>query len=211
MPVMSAGISSLSCAATVAGSCLVKVTMNQNVDPTPTSLSTPILPPMSSTSRLEIESPSPVPPKRLVVEESAWVNAAKSPSTLSGGMPMPVSRTVNRTVAVVGVSDSSATSIVTSPSSVNLIAVPMRLTKPWRRRPGSPHNDDGTSGSTSIASSRPFSWARNAGRSIASSRVVRRSKSSVSISSLPASILEKSRMSLIRASKASPLFLMVSR
>ena len=33
-----------------------------NVDPLPSSLSTHIVPPMSSTMRLEIARPSPVPP-----------------------------------------------------------------------------------------------------------------------------------------------------
>ena len=45
--------------------------VNQNVLPTPTSLSTPMSPPISATRRLQIASPRPVPPYRRVVEPSA--------------------------------------------------------------------------------------------------------------------------------------------
>ena len=37
--------------------------------------------------------PSPVPPKRRVVEASTWLNDVKSRSIRSGGIPIPVSRT----------------------------------------------------------------------------------------------------------------------
>jgi hypothetical protein len=38
--------------------------VNQNVDPWPGSLLTPIVPPIMVTSRLEIANPNPVPPNR---------------------------------------------------------------------------------------------------------------------------------------------------
>ena len=38
-------------------------------------------------------SPSPVPPNRRLVEESAWVKGAKIVSNFSAAMPMPVSET----------------------------------------------------------------------------------------------------------------------
>ena len=41
----------------------------------------------------EIVSPSPVPPKRRVVDPSAWLNASKIIERFSSGMPMPVSLT----------------------------------------------------------------------------------------------------------------------
>ena len=56
-------------------------------------LATPISPPIASTSRLQIDSPRPVPPKRRVVDWSACEKAVKIAPTLSAGMPMPVSRT----------------------------------------------------------------------------------------------------------------------
>jgi len=47
---------------------------NQNRLPQPNVLSTPISPPISSTSCLQIANPSPLPPKRRVIEVSAWLN-----------------------------------------------------------------------------------------------------------------------------------------
>ena len=61
--------------------------VNQKVLPWPSSLSAPISPPISSTSRLEIASPRPVPPYRRVVEPSAWVNGSNSRGELLGGDP----------------------------------------------------------------------------------------------------------------------------
>ena len=42
-----------------------------------------------------MESPRPVPPKRRVMEASAWVKGWKRCSWAEGGMPIPVSRTAN--------------------------------------------------------------------------------------------------------------------
>ena len=67
--------------------------MNLNVLPLPSSLSTPRRPPIASTSRDEIVKPNPVPPKRRVVELSAWAKAEKMLPSRSGEMPRPVSRT----------------------------------------------------------------------------------------------------------------------
>ena len=66
-----------------------------NVLPTPGSLSAQMLPSIISTSRLEMESPSPVPPYFRVVDVSAWENAWNSRALCSGVMPMPLSRTEN--------------------------------------------------------------------------------------------------------------------
>src|SRR2546425_9127477 len=55
-------------------------------------------PPMSSTSRLEMVRPRPVPPYWRVVDESACVKLSKMTSSLSAGMPMPVSETENSSV-----------------------------------------------------------------------------------------------------------------
>lgn len=63
--------------------------------PSPTSLSTRILPPMPTQRSREIARPRPVPPKRRVVDSSAWVKASKIVSSFSGGMPTPVSSTRN--------------------------------------------------------------------------------------------------------------------
>ena len=56
-----------------------------NVLPWPGSLSTQIRPPISCTRVDEIVRPSPVPPKRRVVDPSAWLNASKIVACLLGG------------------------------------------------------------------------------------------------------------------------------
>ena len=84
-----------------------------------------------------------------------------------------------------------------SPCSVNLIALPTRLTRTWRSRPASPTSASGTSGATRQASSSPLEWARRARVCRVSSSASRREKGIGSRLSLPASILEKSRMSLM--------------
>ena len=72
--------------------------MNQNVLPWPSSLSTPMVPPISSTSRFEMASPSPVPPNLRVVDPSACENDWNRRLRPSGEMPIPVSLISNRTV-----------------------------------------------------------------------------------------------------------------
>ena len=72
--------------------------VNQNTLPRPGSLSTPTAPPISCASSRAIDRPSPVPPKRRVVEPSACSNGLKSRSCASAEMPTPVSRTAKRIV-----------------------------------------------------------------------------------------------------------------
>ena len=99
---------------------------------------------------------------------------------------------------------STETVATTSPRSVNLIALPTRLTRTWRSRPASPIKRSGTSGAIRQASSRPLAWARRRQglqafrRGRRAGRTGRRSRLS-----LPASILEKSRMSLMTVSSES--------
>ena len=70
--------------------------VNQNVEPTPGVLSTPISPPISSHSRRLIARPRPVPPYCRVVDASTWLKERNSRSMRSLGIPMPVSRTETR-------------------------------------------------------------------------------------------------------------------
>ena len=65
----------------------------RKVLPRPGALSTPIRPPISSTSRAAMLSPSPLPSKRRAVDGSACSNGAKMRARSSGAMPMPVSLT----------------------------------------------------------------------------------------------------------------------
>ena len=98
--------------------------------PRPGSLSTVIVPPIRATRRAAIDRPSPVPPYLRVVEVSSCSKARKIFSCLSGGMPMPVSLTANRTPTSSGAgSPATSTRTTTSPSSVNLMALPTRLSQ----------------------------------------------------------------------------------
>src|SRR5690606_40652274 len=73
------------------------VRVNQNVEPLPSSLSRPILPPISSTSLLEMASPRPVPPYWRAVEASAWLKALNSDCCWARDRPTPESRSEEHT------------------------------------------------------------------------------------------------------------------
>ena len=118
-------------------------------------------------------------------------------------MPTPVSRTVRPRQSADRRSATSRAARLTSPAAVNLIALPSRLRQIWRIRPGSPRSPVGTSGSISSRSARPLSRARGATMAITRSRTVLRSKSMLSSSSRPASIRDRSRMSLMIVSRDS--------
>jgi hypothetical protein len=64
-------------------------------EPLPDSLATVTSPPIIRASLRVIASPSPVPPYRRAVEESAWVNSSNSLACCSAVMPMPVSATAS--------------------------------------------------------------------------------------------------------------------
>ena len=129
------------------------------------------------------------------------------------GMPMPVSRMAKLQLEPPrsSVMRGTGPATPTSPWWVNLMALPTRLTMIWRRRPGSPlQQGRAPRVPPGRSSSRPFSCAVTESISTVSSTVDRRSKSMSSSSSLPASILEKSSMSLMMVSSASPLERMIS-
>ncbi len=176
-------------------------------------------PPMSSTSRLEMVRPRPVPPNWRVVDESACVKLSKMTSSLSAGMPMPVSETENSSVTLeengvrvdlvpeVDPSTPSSKSTLTpfptvtrrttSPDIVNLSALPTRFRRICRRRCGSPTRSRGTSAMT-------LSWAVMATISEVFSMSSTRSNSTCSSVRLRASTLDKSRISLTRVRRLSP-------
>src|SRR5262249_3857926 len=95
------------------------------VEPSPGVLSTVTLPPSIVQKCLVMESPSPVPPKRLVVEASAWLNASNSRPSCSFVMPTPVSDTRKQTREW----RSRAATAVSVPLLVNLLALLNRLSK----------------------------------------------------------------------------------
>ena len=90
---------------------------------------------------------------------------------------MPVSATRKPSTTAPASSASFSTCTTTSPWSVNLIALPTRLTSTWRSRGASPTRRSGTSGAMRPASSRPFWWARRPSVRRVSPRASRRSNS----------------------------------
>ncbi len=102
--------------------------VNQNCDPTPTVLDTPIVPPRLSTSPFEIARPRPVPPNRRVVEASACVNFSNSRRcVLLGDADARVGHGhAQRGARLLHVLAAPRVTC-TDPASVNLIALPTRL------------------------------------------------------------------------------------
>ena len=105
--------------------------------PWPNWLMTSISPPRALARRREIARPMPVPPKRRVVELSAWVNGWNSPPSVSGEMPMPVSEMANCTRPEPGAGSRLRTDTRTPPCSVNLTALPSRFSRICRSLAGS--------------------------------------------------------------------------
>jgi hypothetical protein len=95
-----------------------------NVLPTPSSLSTDIVPCNFSTSFLEIDKPKPVPSNLRVIVESTCLNGLKSLSKSFLSIPIPVSITL-----VTIVSSIISHSTFTKPISVNLIELFIKLRK----------------------------------------------------------------------------------
>ena len=75
----------------------IRVSVTVKVEPAPGVLSTDTSPPISWARRRTIERPRPVPPKRRVVELSAWEKGWNSRACCASFMPMPVSLTDSTT------------------------------------------------------------------------------------------------------------------
>ena len=168
-------------------------------------------PPSIRARSLEIESPSPVPPNSAAVLASAWVNGLNNLFSCSSLIPIPVSRIANSRQGRAS-GDSPAlycTPSLIIPRWVNLIALPVRLMRICRKRIASVSNHSGNSPSNSTDSSRFFSRARSrmsfATLSTISKGEARRKFSS----SLPASILLRSRISFTSSRMYLPLSRMV--
>ncbi len=172
--------------------------------PTPGVLLTLMVPPISSTSCLEMVRPRPVPPYLREIEPSAWLNDWNSLASCSSFMPIPVSLTEKRRDSASAPRSTTCTATTISPFSVNLTALLVRLIRIWPRRSGSPISVAGTPRSTLNTTSTRLASL------LSSVTLDRCSKMSPSLNgtdssvSLPASILEKSRMSLITPSRCSP-------
>ena len=175
------------------------------VEPLPGSLCTAISPPMSFTRWLDMDSPSPVPPKLRVVEASACVKGVNSRAKVSLSMPMPLSATRNSTVTCSGLRSASTARTDTRPNRCcppeNLMALPARLISTWRSRIGSPMTSSGIAGSMNRVSSTPFFSAMRFNMPQTFSTVLVTCMGVLSISIRPASALEKSRMSSMMDSR----------
>ncbi len=187
--------------------------VNQKLLPCPGSLVTPISPSIISASRRVIASPRPLPPKRLVVDASACEKASNSVPCRSRAMPMPLSRTLNRSIAASLSLVRHSTRTSTDPTAVNFTALLTRLTSACINRVGSPARASGAPSASTISSS-PLRRAPSTTMATLRDNTVRSEKSTRSSSSLPDSIFERSRMSLIRCSRwwaASAILLTRSR
>ncbi len=151
-------------------------------------------------------SPSPVPPYLRVVEASAWTKGANRCAVWSGRIPMPVSVMAKRTVAVrpLGVLDRRFQRYL-DPCSVNLMALAAEIGQHLAQAVGiAASGASGISGDTRASIRRPLALAWTRKSWTTSSTVRRRLKLSFSRVTFRASILERSRMSSMRASRAPP-------
>ena len=155
------------------GSCRSATTSsdssNQNVLPTPGSVSTPMSPSMRATSCRAVARPRPAPPYWRVLEESPWEKASKSPARTESVIPIPVSLTSNRSPARPWASPTSRTRRVISPAEVNFTALLARLKRICRIRAPSPRTTSGSRGSHSVTISSRLACAEGATRSAVSS------------------------------------------
>ena len=158
--------------------------------------------------------PSPVPPA-FFPESLCW-NGAKMSSICSGEMPTPLSSTSTESRSSRSSEEASRKSVsvrkrtVTLPCCVNLRPFPTRLTSTCRSFPSSPRSVAARrSSSCSIVRESDFSSA-----SVWKSETISRSMANGLNGALfkvilPDSIFAMSRMSLISASRCSPLRLMI--
>ena len=118
-------------------------------------------------------------------------------------MPMPVSDTSNRSRTPASAGPSRRTCSTIAPCRVNFTAFESRFDRTCRSRRTSPTSASGTSPSISHDSRTSRPWRRGANDFTSASSRSRRRNGCGSGTSLPASIFEKSRMSLMMSSSAS--------
>ncbi|OQC02969.1 MAG: hypothetical protein BWX80_02961 [Candidatus Hydrogenedentes bacterium ADurb.Bin101] len=184
-------------------------TLNRKQLPRPTALSTESSPPMASTRRRLMARPSPAPPLRRLA--SVCRKPQKRWSSSSCGIPGPLSststrrRTSREPLSIDSGPDSAPTRMMTLPAPVNFTALPSRLMNIWRSLDASALTKEGTLSWQSRAKPSPLASAEKRNMRSKSSSISRRQKAVGFSSTLPASIRDRSRISLIRASKCSPL------
>src|SRR5580704_14950261 len=175
------------------------------VDPLPTSEWTVMRPPCSSTMRREIDRPSPVPPfLRVMVLSTCW-NSSKMRAWSAGAMPGPESTTENSKRSA-----ACTARISTPPWSVNLMALPTRLSSTCASRRASPV-PVGRPGATVEPSLRFLARASDSVAAMGVATIAGALFASIASTSLPGLVLERSRTSLIRPSRCRPLLCRRSR
>ena len=202
-PSTASQISSLgSTGSDVCGSRYVRGTRIRKVEPCPGTLSTLICPPIISVNCLVIGNPSPVPPYFVVVSSSAWVNSSNTLMTCCSFMPIPVSA-ISKFSHSIPAKRIGCAVTVTTPSSVNLQALVSKLIKHWRNRVSSPRMPP-MSSATSNSMRLLFFDASGSPMLLSTLIMLLISKSEINSSILPASIFDRSKMSLIKPSKCTP-------
>ena len=176
-------------------------------------------PPWCSTISRQIGNPSPVPRGLSVSVSPAWPNCSKTFSWSSWAIPTPVSVTLT-TISAGAPSDpppvvsapgvASRAAHVMEPDGVNLTAFEMRLITTWIRRSRSP-TTGGRSSATAITMLGPSRSRRDDVAATARPMTSPTATLSRRHSIRPASILARSRVSLISAVSRSPSSTMIPR
>ena len=165
-------------------------------------LVTVMSPPSRRTSSRLITSPRPVPPLRRLLSLTCS-NGRKMRAIWASLMPIPLSCTSKRSRR----GAARHTRSRTSPWSVNLTALSSRFSSTWRSRRSSMCSAAGKSDAKSQVRRRSFFCSALTRISPAMvCRNLSKSRSQGAISNLPASIFARSRMSLIKVSRCSPLW-----
>ncbi len=129
----------------------------EKLEPFPFSLSTAIVPPINSTSCLQIFSPSPVPPYCLEMEASTCEKLWNSLSSSFLSMPIPVSITKKNSSILSFTWAVLTTSTQIFPIAVNFTALLIKLFNIWTIRSSSPITYSGISSEMEKMKSSPFS------------------------------------------------------
>ena len=180
--------------------------------PTPFLLFTLISPPKSSTRDFVITKPNPVPPYFRVVESSSCLKGSNISSSFSETIPIPVSEISNCMLTPDSVSPIILQLNIISPFSVNFIALLRRLIRICFNRFESDNILSGILLSKSqINSTCSFVLMRTFIISMTSLIKSSKTKNLFSIPNSPASIFEKSSMSLIIFRSVLPLLSILRR
>ncbi len=171
--------------------------------PAPFLLVMSIDPSINSMSCFVMLMPSPVPPNLRATVSSSCVNFLNMLFRKSSLIPTPVSLMVT---SIFWYASSPSTTVAfssTEPFSVNFIALLSMLMSTWLILYGSPISFGAMRLSNSCAMISPFSSALWVSILIACAAIFFRSNDMLSIAILPASILDKSSMSLMITSRFS--------